>query len=173
MRPEVNLGLDLVAECDVVVIPCSSTKLDRPAKAEDFYCGVGYFRHQLKVAKLSGKPWYILSTKHGLLLPTDVIAPYSLIWSKKVQQDNKSMRGRVIPTATEEQRVQRSITARSALTGKKVLTFCSKHYEPYFPDWVFFNTAVGALVQNQNSKGIQFLVKTLHAIGEELDARDS
>ena len=148
---------------NVLVIPCSSSKLEYPAKAEEFYCGKGYFLHQLRIAKVSGLPWFILSTKYGLIAPDYICEPYSLIWSKKVQQDNCSMRGKDIPIATEQQRIDISTNARVALSGEKVLSFCSLHYKSYFPGWHFFNEEI-AKSQPQNKKGIQFLVKTLNRL---------
>jgi hypothetical protein len=158
----VNLE-DIRKNYDVLVIPCSSVKLTYPEIAEKFYCGKGYFLHQLRIAKASKLPFYIFSSKYGLISPSAICEPYDLIWSKQVQNDNKSMRGRMIPIASEELRVAHSIHALTVLNGKRVLTFCSMHYRSYLPAWTFFNEVIGKN-RPSNSRGIQFIVQTLNQI---------
>lgn len=165
-----SLLLDRLNWFDMLVVPCSSTKGNPGEKAKDFYQGKGYFLHQKRLAEISGKEWMILSTKFGLVHPTFIIPEsYDLIWSKKVQADNKSMRGKFIPTATEEHRKYISTQANKKLKGRKVLSFCSLHYEDYFPDWYSFNRlAQETLDPPLNSRGIQFLVETMNKLYLEI-----
>jgi hypothetical protein len=155
--------LDIRKDYDVLVIPCSSVKLADSAPAKVFYCGKGYFLHQLRIAEMSGLPFYIFSSKYGLISPDTICEPYDLIWSKQVQNDNKSMRGKFIPVASEELRVAHSVHAMNVLEGKRVLTFCSMHYRSYLPIWTFFNEVIGKN-QPSSNRGIQFIVQTLHKI---------
>lgn len=149
---------------DHLVIPCSSVKKEEPSPAQDFYCGKGYFLHQKRLCEQALIPFSILSSKYGLIPPDYLCSPYDLIWSRAVQQDNASMRGRIIPIATEEHRQQVAATALAALQGKRVLYFCSLHYQRYFPGWVFFNALVGE-GRPSNKRGIQYIVSELHRLG--------
>lgn len=58
-----------------LVIPCGKVKLDRPAPAGELYVGSA-FRMARAAADATGRPWLILSARHGLLDPSTVIAPY-------------------------------------------------------------------------------------------------
>ncbi|MGW1727638.1 DUF6884 domain-containing protein [Streptomyces sp. NPDC002306] len=61
---------------ELVVIPCGSRKLDRPARAADLYVG-SYHRACRKAADaLRPDRLLILSARHGLLDLDDVIEPY-------------------------------------------------------------------------------------------------
>lgn len=62
---------------DTFIVPCSATKGDRPAAARDLYQSV-YFRQALAAAEAQADRVLILSAKHGLIDPDQVIAPYEL-----------------------------------------------------------------------------------------------
>lgn len=62
---------------EVVLIACSKSKLDYPAPARKLYQGLLFklsVRYAEEVLEL---PWVILSTKYGVVMPDDVIEPYS------------------------------------------------------------------------------------------------
>jgi hypothetical protein len=62
----------------VVLIQCSATKLDRPAKARDMYVST-LFKHSLTYAEsLNPDKIYVLSGKYGLLHLDDYIEPYNV-----------------------------------------------------------------------------------------------
>lgn len=58
-----------------LLIGCGGLKLDRPAAACELYTGP-LFRAARTHAEASGVPWAILSARHGLVMPADVIEPY-------------------------------------------------------------------------------------------------
>lgn len=61
----------------VALIGCSSIKLDMPARARDLYQGNLF---KLSVGWVERRPfdgWGILSAKHGLVMPDQVLAPYN------------------------------------------------------------------------------------------------
>jgi hypothetical protein len=62
----------------IAVVACGARKLDRPAPAAQLYTGQ-YFRACYAAAQVvaPGRV-FILSAKHGLLIPTAVVAPYDL-----------------------------------------------------------------------------------------------
>jgi len=61
----------------VILVGCVKLKLDRPAPAKNLYCSP-LWRHRRRYAEASGRPWLILSARHGLIDPDRRIAPYDL-----------------------------------------------------------------------------------------------
>jgi hypothetical protein len=59
----------------VVLVGCGKSKLARSAKAKDLYTGP-LFRKARAYAELVGDEWAILSAKHFLVMPDEVIEPY-------------------------------------------------------------------------------------------------
>lgn len=62
---------------DVLLLGCTAEKLDHPAEAQDLYCSPRFAKRRL-YAKATGKLWAIISAKHGLLMPDELIEPYDL-----------------------------------------------------------------------------------------------
>jgi Family of unknown function (DUF6884)/GIY-YIG catalytic domain len=62
---------------DIVLIGCVRTKRSAAAPAADLFDSP-LFAGRRRYAISTGKPWYILSAKYGLLAPDDVIGPYDL-----------------------------------------------------------------------------------------------
>ena len=60
---------------DVVLVGCVKTKLAHPARAADLYASP-LFRGRRNYAEGSGRPWFILSSRWGLLTPEEVVEPY-------------------------------------------------------------------------------------------------
>lgn len=65
------------SDVDLVLIGCVKSKLDHPAPAKDLYVSA-LFRKERPYAESSGKPWFILSAKYGLVPPDEVIEPYDM-----------------------------------------------------------------------------------------------
>ncbi len=66
----------------VVLVGCVKTKLDHAAPAEDLYISP-LFRGRREFAESTGRLWFILSAKHGLILPGEVVAPYDLAMARQ------------------------------------------------------------------------------------------
>lgn len=64
----------------VVLVACASYKLDHPAPAAELYQSL-WFKKARAYAETLGDRWYILSAKHGLLAPEQVIEPYDQVLS--------------------------------------------------------------------------------------------
>lgn len=62
----------------VVVIACSWYKNAVPSPARDLYFG-SQFRAARRAALVTGHPWMILSAKHGLLRPDEMVDPYDAV----------------------------------------------------------------------------------------------
>lgn len=58
-----------------ILISCGSRKAEHPLPAEELYIGSS-FRLAREAAKRDGRPWKILSAKHGIVDPRWVLAPY-------------------------------------------------------------------------------------------------
>lgn len=76
-EPAVHRTDTLDTELDVVLIGCVKTKGDAPAPARDLFTSP-LFRRRRAFAEASGRPWFILSAKHALVEPDDVLAPYDV-----------------------------------------------------------------------------------------------
>lgn len=61
----------------VVLVACVGKKSSYAAMARDLYQST-WFKKARRYAEVVGDEWYILSAKHGLLEPTEVVAPYDL-----------------------------------------------------------------------------------------------
>lgn len=74
----------LLSVHEIVLVACCKTKLDHRAAAQDLYQGA-LFTLARKYAEGIGAPWYILSAKHHILRPGDLIDPYeeTLVGRKK------------------------------------------------------------------------------------------
>ena len=70
----------------VVLVACSKSKAPAAARARDLYTG-GLFRLSVRYAESRGLPWAVLSAKHGLLDPDQVVEPYSHSFSKSARED--------------------------------------------------------------------------------------
>lgn len=61
----------------VLLVGCVKTQLDGPAPAEELFVSP-LFRCRRRYAEASGCPWFVLSSRHGVLRPDDVVGPYDL-----------------------------------------------------------------------------------------------
>lgn len=66
-----------VGIADLILLGCVKSKQDQPAPAKDLYTSA-LFQKERTYAEASGKPWFILSAKHGLVGPDEVIEPYDV-----------------------------------------------------------------------------------------------
>ena len=76
----------------VTVVACSKLKLNEAAPAIELYTGP-IFRSSIDVAKADGLPILILSTRYGLLDPTDVIEPYELSYQAMTPSEREKLVG--------------------------------------------------------------------------------
>jgi hypothetical protein len=97
-------------EADVILIGCVRTKKAVASAASELFASP-LFAGRRRYAAGSGRPWYILSAKFGLLAPGDVIGPYDVYladqspgyqraWGEfaaaQLEQHEHTMRGRRI-----------------------------------------------------------------------------
>lgn len=63
------------AEADVLLVACVKEKQPKPAAARDLYVSA-LIRKERAYAQRRGQPWFIFSAEHGLVAPTEWLAPY-------------------------------------------------------------------------------------------------
>lgn len=61
---------------DVILIGCTKAKRSEPAAARDLYDLSDLFRRRRQYAEAAGVPWAVLSARHGVIDPDQVIEPY-------------------------------------------------------------------------------------------------
>ena len=59
----------------ICIVSCTSRKRDSSMRAENLYCSELFYRSR-RYAQANYDGWLILSAKHGLIRPSDIIAPY-------------------------------------------------------------------------------------------------
>lgn len=60
----------------IVLISCSKSKLAKPALARELYTGQ-LFKKAVAWAERHGHQWFVISALHGLVAPTQSLAPYN------------------------------------------------------------------------------------------------
>jgi len=90
----VQLLREPVGGADLILIGCVKSKQDHPAPAKDLYTSA-LFRKERAYAESSGKPWFILSAKHGLVSPDEVIEPYD-VYLKTMPDAYRAWWGRTV-----------------------------------------------------------------------------
>lgn len=71
-----GLGFTVVALQRVALVACSAAKRTVTSTARDLYTGA-FFRKAVRYADAKLDGFAVLSAKHGVLLPTDNVAPYN------------------------------------------------------------------------------------------------
>jgi len=84
----------------IVLVGCVSTKSDSPTVAKDLYKS-DYWDKRRAHAEAAGRPWFILSAKHGLLHPDEVIEPYDVSLEGSSAAESRAWADRVGPRLVE------------------------------------------------------------------------
>jgi len=115
-------------EFDLVLVSCCGEKLEGSHRAEDLYQSQ-LFKASAAWAKANGKEWAILSAKHGLVWPDQVIESYDLKLSgPDSRQYLKPNYYRKVCTAIGDYRNRVSCPKIAVLAGKDYLE--PFQYEP-------------------------------------------
>lgn len=82
----------------ILITSCSATKLGEPAEAAEFYQGQ-LFKLVKRYAELSTPrvfaAWAIVSAKHGLVMPSQVVEPYDMSLGSLSSAERSAWRDRV------------------------------------------------------------------------------
>ena len=109
-------GQPIVNQETIVLVACAKGKRAEPAVAHDLYTS-DWFCKARAYAESASDRWYILSAKHGLVEPDQVIAPYERTM-RDMDADHRRAWGRSV--AIE---IGRRITAPS-----KIVFICGAAY---------------------------------------------
>ena len=74
---------------------CVRRKRSGPAPARDLYTSP-WFRKARTYADRTGRPWFVLSAKYGLVHPREVIEPYDLTLNAMRKADRRKWASRVL-----------------------------------------------------------------------------
>jgi hypothetical protein len=77
------------------LVSCTKSKLDHPCPARDLYTASALFRKARAYCERHYDGWYILSAKHGLVHPHEVLAPYDLTLKRMGVADRRAWGRRV------------------------------------------------------------------------------
>lgn len=104
----------------LVLIGCSARKLTVPATARELYRG-DLFRKSVTYAEGRGSPWYVLSAKHGLLAPDDMVEPYSVTLDGLSPQERKAWATEVFLQLRKRTSIDRPIMFLAGLRYREFL----------------------------------------------------
>lgn len=90
----------------LAIMNCKSLKRDSPTPARDMYDKSAQFRAQRDLFEQVYDGWAVLSAKHGVVLPDEIIEPYDLSMYSKAQR-LKAGRG-----LTKEEKAQWAVIVR-------------------------------------------------------------
>jgi hypothetical protein len=96
------------AASDIVLVGCSGSKADGPARAAELFTGAA-FRKARDLAIATGKPWYVISAKFGLLHPDEVIAPYDVYLPKQSPRYRSAWARWVVAQLAEQHHLQGAV----------------------------------------------------------------
>lgn len=93
---------------NLYLVSCVSKKSCDRSRAKDLYQSE-WFKKARKFVERSGAPWYILSAKHGLLHPDELVTPYEQTLNKMPIYERKlwatGVLDKLLPMLTPSQTV--------------------------------------------------------------------
>lgn len=72
---------------DLILIGCTATKLDHRAPAAELYMPSDLFRRRRAFAETTGRPWAVLSARHGVVGPARELDPYNFTIAQRNARD--------------------------------------------------------------------------------------
>ena len=79
----------------IFLLSCVGQKQPVPARARDLYIS-SWFRKARSYADSTGRPWFVLSAKYGLVHPDEVMPPYDLTLNTMPVADRRQWASRVL-----------------------------------------------------------------------------
>ena len=107
----------------VYLVSCVSQKREQACAARDLYVS-DLFCKARRFAEASGCPWFILSAEHGLVAPSQAIAPYERTLNTMRAADRRTWGERV---AAELAEAVPDLSRVVFLAGKRYREFLSRH----------------------------------------------
>ncbi len=85
----------------VVLVSCGKQKLSVPAPAKDLYVSERFLEAR-KFAELYGKKWFVLSAKHGVVAPEEILDPYDVDLETLPLSDKQAWADRVVSSLSKK-----------------------------------------------------------------------
>lgn len=101
----------------IALISCSQKKADAPSPARDLYTST-LFRKSVTYAEATCESWLVLSARHGLVAPEEILAPYD----QRLTLKPRLVEGRPTPTKWASE-VYRDLCTRLGVAGLQQTTF--------------------------------------------------
>ena len=80
---------------NIYLVSCVGKKLSAPAPARELYTSP-WFRKARAYVERTGHPWFVLSAKHGLVSPDEMLDPYDVSLDSMGVADRRLWAGRVL-----------------------------------------------------------------------------
>ena len=106
---------------DLILVGCVKGKRHQAAPARDLYTSTAW-KYRRQYAELHGRPWFILSAKHGLLHPDTRIEPYDLALAALPAPKRREWSSHVLDNL---------VTKVPDLRGKSIEVHAGKDYVGY------------------------------------------
>lgn len=107
----------------VFLVSCTKGKQEKACAARDLYVS-SLFRKARQFAEASGCPWFILSAKHGLIAPHQIIAPYEQTLNTMRVADRKAWAKHVAAQLAE---AAPELSRVVFLAGRRYREFLTQH----------------------------------------------
>jgi hypothetical protein len=104
----------------IALIGCCQRKLARPAPARELYTSP-LFRLSVAWAEARGLPWLVLSARHGVVAPQQVVEPYDLSLSQVAKLADDLKRWRLLCHVTLRGRARRFVLLAGKLYREAVI----------------------------------------------------
>jgi hypothetical protein len=85
----------------LLLVGCGKAKADEPTRAADLYTG-SLFKSRLAYVQARGGPWWIVSARHGLVSPDQVVFPYDLTLPSLPDLDRAAWALQVVAAALDQ-----------------------------------------------------------------------
>lgn len=111
---------------EIGLVSCTKKKQDSPSRPRELYQLSPLFRKASQYADMNHDQWYVLSAKHGLLLPdSSIIEPYDETLSDLSQENRQSWADTVFE----------DLSQKNLLDGDVVFVLHAgrDYYEPLLP----------------------------------------
>ena len=94
---------------NIYLVSCVSQKRSAPAPAKDLYTSLWFQKARAYVERHSG-PWFIVSAKHCLVHPEEVVAPYNVTLNAMLVAERRRWADKVLSQLEPHLRDVQSVT---------------------------------------------------------------
>ncbi len=107
-------------DADLYLVACVKRKASATMPARELYTS-SWFQRARACVERTGQPWAVLSAKHGLLWPTDTVAPYEMTLRSMSGLERRQWADTVLASLAPHLAGVRTITILAGTTYRKLL----------------------------------------------------